>query len=282
MGARRALAAALLAAVVLGVVDIIAGSPTASPTPAPSYSLCNSSIECGVGSFINTSREDWWCEPCPAGRHSSFPRARYCEACPAGYFAPDGASKCTPCPAGAVSVAEAKNCSLCPPGWFSEAGATACSPCPEGTHSAEHGASACASCNTGAGLFSGVRARRCDQCLPGYVYNNATSECLACASEGVECERAGVTLDRLMLKSGWWRPSSRSTTVYACPEAKNCLGGGGGANESSSADGSTSAGARGRHNYCAPGYTGPLCTVCDLGYFSDAMSGCVACSRASW
>ena len=275
--------------------------PSADPSPAPSYLLCNTSLVCGTGNFINTSESRWRCEACPAGTYSAYPRARFCETCPAGYHAPIGARECKQCVAGTASGPRSRNCSLCPPGTATDAGAESCPACPAGYFSKVWGSSSCESCDSNLGYHSAARAVRCDICLPGYVFNNATGLCLVCASEGVECSRSGVTLEMLLLRSGWWRPNQISTSIYAC-RTESCLGGGGWENRSDDDDGDNAnaanasddnMGARRKlgsssttevHDYCMTGYTGPFCTVCDHGYFSGSASfdKCVSCSGVFW
>ena len=45
--------------------------------------------------------------------------------------------------------------------------------------------------------------------------------------DGHDCSTSGLTVASLPLEVGYWRASTASATVYACPWKDNCGGGGG-------------------------------------------------------
>ena len=59
---------------------------------------------------------------------------------------------------------------------------------------------------------------------------------------------SGTTLQRVILKGGYWRANLNAERIYLCPLEDACEGGGDG-------------------EYCGTGYHGPFCTTCERGYF---------------
>ena len=79
-----------------------------------------------------------------------------------------------------------------------------------------------------------------------------------------------MALERLALKPGFWRPHARSLDIRPCYRVGACKGGDSvttppGSNES----------------YCATGYGGVLCDVCEPGYVVTAEESCVLCQGGS-
>jgi len=96
-----------------------------------------------------------------------------------------------------------------------------------------------------------------------------------CASDG------SATQGALELDEGFWRISASSTDIFACPFSGSCKGGWGDSSSSRRfllVDGDDYGDA-----YCAPGYLGPLCGVCDPnGYYFDSDEAlCMSC-ESSW
>ncbi|CAM9335907.1 unnamed protein product, partial [Choristocarpus tenellus] len=73
----------------------------------------------------------------------------------------------------------------------------------------------------------------------------------------------GVTVATLALEKGYWRTSNTSVTILGCYNKDACLGG---------VD---------TEEYCAPGYTGPYCTVCSEGYAPYLVYSCRQCTGGS-
>ena len=91
--------------------------------------------------------------------------------------------------------------------------------------------------------------------------------CIRCI-EGMECDKAGQSLDEVILLPGYWRAGLTSSRVYRCSlGAVACPGD----NKNTCMQ---------NNGYCACGYGGPLCQECQESYFpawSD--SRCYACDR---
>ncbi|CAN0108566.1 unnamed protein product, partial [Ascophyllum nodosum] len=78
--------------------------------------------------------------------------------------------------------------------------------------------------------------------------------------EGVDITgNPGMTLKTLDLMSGFYRTSYKSREVLECYREEACVGG-------------SDAG-----SYCAEGYAGPYCAVCDEGYVSGFQYSCHSC-----
>ena len=82
--------------------------------------------------------------------------------------------------------------------------------------------------------------------------------CTSCSGHpGIEtCDT-----DQIVVRSGYWRQFSQSTAVIKCPERSGC--------EMGNATGNA---------LCAAGYSGPLCAVCEDGYYPD-VDTCRDCSE---
>ncbi|CAN0380979.1 unnamed protein product, partial [Scytosiphon promiscuus] len=73
-----------------------------------------------------------------------------------------------------------------------------------------------------------------------------------------------VVLETLNITKGYWRATNESRTILACPNADACKGG------------QTDA-----ENYCASGYTGAYCAVCEPDYASSLGHTCTQCSSST-
>ncbi|CAN0093617.1 unnamed protein product [Ectocarpus sp. 4 AP-2014] len=87
----------------------------------------------------------------------------------------------------------------------------------------------------------------------------------ACASplEHTAANEDGVTLETLTIAGGYWRATSDSTNILDCYHADACLGG-----------------KTGSDSYCAPGYGGPYCSVCEPDYSPSFSYTCTQCSSS--
>lgn len=105
----------------------------------------------------------------------------------------------------------------------------------------------------------------CSQCLLGYFMNDGA--CQICP-DGATCDGLS-NVRNLLVDSGHWRIDDQSDVLYECPLTGACVGG---TNVNTSESG-----------YCAKGYLGPLCAVCDEnGYFFDTGSKtCSACEEST-
>ena len=94
---------------------------------------------------------------------------------------------------------------------------------------------------------------RCLDCVALVVDVNSDKE-------GVRCPE-GSNLRTLDIVKGYYRFESMSQTVYECTYKENCVGGNGTGNK-----------------LCREGAGGPLCSLCDVGYYlEDTTKQCEAC-----
>ncbi len=72
----------------------------------------------------------------------------------------------------------------------------------------------------------------------------------------MECDKAGVTLGNMEIKSGWYRFSDRADELYRCPYPGHCIG----------------------NSTCSASSEGALCSSCRKGfYLSSDKDHCVKC-----
>ena len=94
--------------------------------------------------------------------------------------------------------------------------------------------------------------------LSGF-YADANGKCKECP-DGVDCGKRGSALAALIIKDGWYRFSSASTSVYQCT-TNDCLGG------------NTTTGV------CREGSKGYLCGRCEKDwYLRTATNSCAKCA----
>ncbi|CAM9846642.1 unnamed protein product [Sphacelaria rigidula] len=102
-----------------------------------------------------------------------------------------------------------------------------------------------------------------DECLGcSIARGNVVSTCEA-PLEHTDATKPGTTLETLNIASGYWRATSDSDNILACYNADACNGGQTGADD-----------------YCAPGYTGPYCAVCEADYSPSLSYSCTRCSSS--
>ncbi|CAM9300041.1 unnamed protein product, partial [Sphacelaria rigidula] len=97
--------------------------------------------------------------------------------------------------------------------------------------------------------------------------------CLQCANadlhpEGLDCSSSGTLLETLPLIQGYWRSTVDTTIIRECLNAQACLG-------SREMDRISSV-----NEYCAVGYTGPYCAVCDIDYTPGVSNSCHSCDSS--
>lgn len=137
---------------------------------------------------------------------------------------------------------------------------------------------------TNTDLDSGYRACKC---IDNFHRHDRFGPCLSCPSEGLDCVNESVSLkkgyywqwdsdesilaykafaDNLKIENDFYyrNTSSYNGTLpqpYQCPRVESCKGG--------------------LESQCATGYSGPLCEVCESGYYKRVLS-CKACPSGSW
>lgn len=264
---------------------------------------------CARGEAEFVIGEDIVCIPCNTGSYS--PLGLYCLTCPAGSYTPDQIN-CNPCAAGAFSAADgATSCTACPPGrhqpasgqlgcetcesgrFASASGKAACGQCDAGTYSAAAGASTCVDCAPGwiqpesgrseceectAGRFassatacSGCRqfgegrwsppgAAACDICDRDYYYDGQS--CLDCPWSAT-CARNSTLGMPWIVHEGFYRFSTDTPRIYRCKRNDGWVGGAGTGDD-----------------LCADYHRGPLCQLCDKGYYMEPiLRRCQRCDR---
>eukprot|EP00752_Nemacystus_decipiens_P011444 g10163.t1 len=111
-------------------------------------------------------------------------------------------------------------------------------------------------------------------CTQGEYWDG--SECQNCADvglnpEGVDCRSEGTLLETLPIQSGYWRSAFTSTTIRECFNDDACVGSVGSSRRIADPD-----------DYCATGYLGPYCAVCEGGYTTGVSHTCHSCDSSFW
>ena len=90
--------------------------------------------------------------------------------------------------------------------------------------------------------------------------------------EGTLCQKAGagVTIEKLPLKKGFWRSDFNSSNVVKCYTEDAC---------SQSPSTKTVNTTNPIDGQCADGHTGPVCNVCLPGYAKDFLGNCGTCEN---
>jgi len=204
------------------------------------------------------------CIPCAVGYYSANPGSFACSSCAAGSANPTpGSTSCEVCPAGKTTAGVA---------------AATCEACALGTFKAAAGLGVCSDCPGNDYSTSGATA--CNRCLRGF-YFSATATCEACPSGTICSDDGGATQEVLTLAKGYWRISPWSVDVQACRLSSACVGG---VENASAADQRRRLlGESFSDVYCAKGYTGPLCGVCDPNgfYLNPDAQACQKCNKGS-
>jgi hypothetical protein len=164
-------------------------------------------------------------------------------ACGPGYV--DYLGSCV-CDKGSYATGDDKSCEPCPLGLYKDTlhgsltgdGCQRCEAVHSGSYTVRPGA---------------VARAECVCPLNRLLLNGSCKSCL----EGMSCSRAGLSLATVPLKPGYWRTGPDSTHVLFCPSLHW---------------------AGGNVTYCAAGYAGPFCTLCDPGLVSTASGDCTACT----
>ena len=149
----------------------------------------------------------------------------------------------------------------CPPGTWSAIGSGSCTDCEPGFYAQQERQAECRRCPHP--LFSDPGSVFCSMCMEGYYLSNFSADpydmiefCHPCPGDA-NCSSPSATLETLPLKAGFWRASKSSDVLYECRR----FGGDGDAGEKRCAGGSEF-GIDGS-GYCAPGFKGPECQLCE-------------------
>ena len=252
----------------------------------------NSAPRPAIIKFAAPAQHDWTfaCLQCPRGTPAaiSCPAGTYsdatdltsesgCLACPVGSWCSLGTYKPSACTAGrygeSPGLASSECTGPCAAGYHQpEEGQARCIPCAAGDHQPERGKVDCVRCRQGRDSESG--SATCLLCADDYYRPNPhlpASECTLCSAiHGVSCA-SNATLNTLNLTVGYWRHSLSTSETHFCKfngDWTPCLGG---IDAADDGDG-----------YCALGYRGPRCELCDSTneyshYFDDLDARCHDC-----
>ena len=153
-------------------------------------------------------------------------------------------------------------------------GSTACRPCDSGKYQPELGAAKCISCEAGHNSTSGSAA--CTMCSRDFFRPDAGSPVTACTScdeiPSVSCGQ-NTTTRTLTINHGYWRHSTATLETWRCVISEGWSPCRGGDEAGHSGDG-----------YCAPGYFGPRCELCnstvqEAEFFDELNARCRSCSE---
>ena len=270
--------------------------------PCPQGHYCPqgtvTAVACDSGTFSTSTSltSAAGCEPCPLGRAcppgTSVPElcaagrfgettgqtSRECSGpCAKGYFCAAGSTSdtsapcqpgsynrdiggsssaaCRPSPVGSyVAAPGAQDATRCSPGYYQHTeGSTQCEACHAGEYQPEPGAASCIPCKTGQHAVNG--SARCTICASDYyrpLSDSSATECTSCdAIPGVRCD-SNTTIATLTVASSYWRHSMATIETHLCKSDGGWSPCRGGADAGHEGDG-----------YCAPGYLGPRCELCD-------------------
>lgn len=105
-----------------------------------------------------------------------------------------------------------------------------------------------------------------DCCLPEQYWSG--SSCVPCDFQTMLCSSVGTSIGTVSLRQGYWRATNYTTDIRECWNPDACVGGHGTADFSSDSQ------------YCAVGYVGPYCAVCDSDYFNGPGRTCSQCASS--
>ena len=187
---------------------------------------------------------------CPSGFYQSFIEGKPCNPCPQGRFTAIY---------GSTSL---NDCKYCKKGEFSPGGQSKCFKCSSGMISENIGATECQQC-----IYPTVSNKERSVCVcPINYYRNFNGSCITPCPLGVDCKSSGNHINKLNVKSGWWRLTQNSTKIYSCPGGNaTCKGG------------------KNTTQQCNNGSYGILCALCKSNYQRDINSKeCVRCPKITW
>eukprot|EP00966_Prymnesium_polylepis_P334085 7389481-Prymnesium_polylepis.2 len=259
-----------------------------SDVGATGCALCTRGSYCKTGAAVHT--------PCASGSYSNtagLKSQEECKACPLGWACAAGATTPETCAAGRYGTTPgqaSRECSgPCAEGHYCLEGSTSSmsspcrnlrrkssphlpSPAPPPTNATPHdpclaaaatgrfnrvlgGQSILACIECDASRFSVNGSAACELCATNYFRPQANSSAVECSTcndiQGVTCA-LDTTTPTLKLDAGYWRHSAATTQTHRCKLSGNwtpCAGG-------------VEVGVEG-DAYCATGYRGPRCELCD-------------------
>ncbi|GMH48997.1 hypothetical protein TrVE_jg8778 [Triparma verrucosa] len=264
----------------------------------PGASTC---FACQPGQYVNDAHTE--CLACSLGKFSGVASPACSECEPGKYTEAESSSECIKCPDYQTSAAGASTCECkdtfvstidpitnklactCAPGTTLENGV--CVSCAAGFYKSSTSLDPCTNCNKFAikgAVQSSQPASSPLSCIcgkgdfrvlePPAANSTQIGQCEACP-EGTACQEkdAGVTIEDLPLKKGFWRSSFKSANVVKCYIEEACP-----QSPSSKSVNSTNP----IDDQCADGHTGPVCNVCMPNYAKSVMGKCETCNNDSF
>jgi NADH:ubiquinone oxidoreductase subunit 6 (subunit J) len=177
------------------------------------------------------------------------------------------------------SFVTSNNECLCPPGYTLEG--DGCVLCAPGFYKNYTGIGACEKCNAANGVWgsittntpavsvldctcskSDVRVLEPDSEVPlGYI-----GSCLACPL-GSACDEAGISVETMTLKLGYWRSGNLSHNLVQCYTADACT----------HPNATLNSRLLDTDDQCSEGHHGPMCNVCQDNYAKSVTGVCELC-----
>ena len=157
-----------------GWVQPSTGKSSCTRCDAGTYKDGNTCKSCAAGTFSGTGSSS--CTGCAVGKYNAQTNQASCKDCAAGMYSGVGSSSCSSCAAGKYQ--SGNTCNDCPVGRYSISGS--CINCPAGKYQSQTGKSTCKLCS--AGMYSGVKARRCSFCPWDKWSPKGSESCKTCAA----------------------------------------------------------------------------------------------------
>ena len=248
--------------------------------------VCTAGHACLAGSSeeLRCPRGTWSlrrakvCIDCPAGSYQDQRGRSACQTCPRGHSCGSSAVAPTPLLAGTWSnrsaLHNASEAELCPEGFYCVSGSSTPQPCAAGTAGRQLGLGGAEFCSVCARPTTSVQgSSECSDCEENYYRPLAASDAAKCtqcdAVRGLRCQY-NATMASLTLARRWWRHSNATMQTWLCRASGSWTPCAGGTDTKGEGDG-----------YCADGYRGPRCELCEgpaySRYFDKLEARCHDC-----
>eukprot|EP00903_Cladosiphon_okamuranus_P006562 g6410.t1 len=102
-----------------------------------------------------------------------------------------------------------------------------------------------------------------DECFDCTIGRSNVMPTCEASLEHTTASEPGITVETLNINEGYWRATNTSENILECYNTDACSGG-----------------MTGADSFCAPGYTGPYCAVCETGYSPSLANTCTRCSSS--
>ncbi|CAN0437324.1 unnamed protein product [Ectocarpus sp. 12 AP-2014] len=102
-----------------------------------------------------------------------------------------------------------------------------------------------------------------DECSSCTIESGDTTPTCEAPLEHTSADAESITLETLHIDEGYWRATTKSENILACYNEDACSGG-----------------QTGVDSFCASGYTGPYCAVCETEFSTSFGHTCTRCSSS--